>query len=66
MTMRPDQLQSGEHVKDMGGGWVVLSAEFLLWGCDPMAKDLRKPVDPPKPVKVSKAVKAKPTNWKRK
>lgn len=27
--MRPDQLAPGEHVKDMGGGWVVLSAEFI-------------------------------------
>lgn len=27
--MRSDQLKPGEHVKDMGGGWVVLSAEFI-------------------------------------
>lgn len=27
--MTADQLKPGEHFKDMGGGWCVLSAEFI-------------------------------------
>lgn len=61
--MRPDQLAPGQHVKDMGGGWVVLSADFLCWGAGLSSP---KPEPPPKAKRVSKAVKATTTNWKRK
>lgn len=49
MTMRPDQLQPGEHVKDMGGGWVVLSADFICAMVWPYGQPVK--VAPKKPRK---------------
>lgn len=46
MDTRPDQLGPGQHVKEMGGGWVILSAEFIcaMAGVAPPVVPSREPL----------------------
>lgn len=53
-----------EHVKHHSGGIVTLSADFI---CAMVSfGEFRQEAKQPKPVKTSKAVKAKTTSWKTK
>lgn len=53
------------HVQDMGGGWVILSADFIAamtaWPPKPTTE-----AEAPKSVLTPKPVKATKTKWKTK